>query len=527
MSSQKINKFNKNENFKEEKIISEKTDIVQIKKDLIYYLNNIKIMISRNNFDDNISRTINEFLVEIHKIIEILINSLNLAIFSKNQNEIIQRKDEQNIRNLYGKLFNEKLVNEILENKLYILKKKEKEYELLKQKTGAIVCNGKIICNQRKDNEIIILRTENSLLKTAIKNNEDLIKAKNSIIDTLNNDILLYKTQIKELRLMKTDKFSSFSNINININEPKTTYNNKNINPYNDKSYINSIQMSSSSSKKNKKINYKENYQNKVFSSYQINSRLINKSNNSSKKGNKDDYLRNKNSFKKDNIEQNITNDNSFKYISVNKSLFSPKKESKPKVSNNNLIKKSRQIKKNKLINNKIFDKDFNTISNKIHKRKEAKLKKNSNINNNRIYINHRKANSIQFLENSLKNMNMNLNIYENKEKSFTKDKKSNNNSYNLFSVLRKISEIKNKSLKRNSDSVSITTESLNNNKQDKEKYLNYEMEPYLEKKNDSKGRNEKYINNTKTNRENSFSFMNKSVINKDFMNKTTYDNYY
>ena len=84
MSSQKINKFNKNENFKEEKIISEKTDIIQIKKDLIYYLNNIKIMISRNNFDDNISRTINEFLVEIHKIIEILINSLNLAIFSKN-----------------------------------------------------------------------------------------------------------------------------------------------------------------------------------------------------------------------------------------------------------------------------------------------------------------------------------------------------------------------------------------------------------------------------------------------------------
>ena len=525
MSSQKINKLNKNENFKEEKIISDKIDIFQIKKDLIYYLNNIKIIISKDKFDDSLSRTINEFLVEINKNIEILINSLNFIIFSKNQNEIIQRKDEQNIRNLYGKLFHEKLINEILENKLYILKKKEKEYELLKQKTGAIVCNGKIICNQRKDNEIIILRTENSLLKTAIKNNEDLIKEKNSIINTLNNDILLYKTQIKELRLMQTEKFNSFSNININFNETKSSYNNKNINPYNDKSYLNSIQMSSSSSKKNKKINNKQNYQNKIYSSYQINSRLINKSNNISKKDNKLDYLKNKNSFKSNKIEQNITNENSFKYISVNKSLFSPKNESNSKISNDNLIKKSRQLKKNKFINNKIFEKEFHTISNTINKRKEAKLKKN-NINN-RIYINHRKANSIQFLENSLKDMNMNINMYTNKEKSFSKDKKTNNKSYNLFSVLRKISEIKKKNLKRNSDSSFITIESLNNNRQDKEKYLNYEMISYLEKKNDNKGRNDKYINNSKINGENSFSFMNKSIINKDIRNKTTYDNYY
>lgn len=73
-----------------------------------YYLNNIKIIISRNNFDDNLTRTINVFLVEINKNIEILINSLNFFIFVKNQNEIIQRRDEQNIRNIYGKIFNEK-----------------------------------------------------------------------------------------------------------------------------------------------------------------------------------------------------------------------------------------------------------------------------------------------------------------------------------------------------------------------------------------------------------------------------------
>ena len=82
-----------------------------------------------------------------------------------------------------------------------------------------------------------------------------------------------------------------------------------------------------------------------------------------------------------------------------------------------------------------MFEKEFNTISNTILKRKEAKLKKNDI--NNKIYMNHRKANSIQFLQNSLNNMNINLNIYDNKEKSFSKEKKENNNKiYNLFSVL-------------------------------------------------------------------------------------------
>ena len=189
-----------------------------------------------------------------------------MAIISKNQNEIIQRKDEQNIRNLYGKLFNEKLVNEILENKLYILKKKEKEYELLKQKTGAIICNGKVICNERKDNEIIILRTENSLLKSTIKNNEDLLKEKKEIINSLNNDILLYKNQIEELRKIKQGKYSSFSNINININEPKKEYNNKKMKS---KNYnINDNQ------KLNNTINNKNGINN-IYSSYQMNSQFF------------------------------------------------------------------------------------------------------------------------------------------------------------------------------------------------------------------------------------------------------------
>ena len=207
-------------------------------------------------------------------------NSLNSSIISKNQIENIQRRDEQNIRILCGKYFHEKLMSEILENKLYYSKQKEKEYELLKQKTGAIICNGKVICNERKDNEIIILRTENSLLKNAIKNNEDLIREKNDIINTLNNDILLYKTQLEEFLQMKSGEFSSFSNINININEPKNNYSKKKIYDKNN-SRINTKKIPSSS-KNNKNLNtINVNYQNNIYSSYQINSHLMNKSNNS------------------------------------------------------------------------------------------------------------------------------------------------------------------------------------------------------------------------------------------------------
>lgn len=61
-----------------------------------------------------------------------------------------------------------------------MLSRKEKESQLLKKNRS--ICNGKIICKERKDNEILILRIENSLLKSTIKNNEDLIKEKNDLI---------------------------------------------------------------------------------------------------------------------------------------------------------------------------------------------------------------------------------------------------------------------------------------------------------------------------------------------------------
>ena len=518
MFSPKFNTPPQKEKINEEKLIYNKEDIFQLKKDINIIIDNIKSILYKN-IDDNILIIIDNYFCQINKIIEILMNSLNFSIISKNQIENTQRRDEQNIRILYGKFFHEKLMSEILENKLYYSKQKEKEYELLKQKTGAIICNGKVICNERKDNEIIILRTENSLLKSAIKNNEDLIQEKNDIINTLNNDILLYKTQLEEILQMKSGEFSSFSNINININESKNNYSKKKIYPKKN-GCINTKKIPSSS-KNNKKLNtINVNYHNNIYSSYQINSHLMNKSNNSnsSKKSKRDKLLYNNiNSSKNNTIEQNNTNGQSYKYISVNKSLFSPKNDTNDK--NNN--KKSRKS-NNKLINTDAFPGEYNTISNDIPRKKDSKHKKN--IVNKKIYINHRKANSIQLLENSLKKMS--LESHGKIEKSSSKENKKNinNKSYNLFSVLRKISEIKNKSLQKNSQPSSMTVDNLNSNKQ-KEEYFNLTMFPYSFKKNVNKGRNEKNNNNSKISGDNSFSYMNK-FINKTFINKISNDSY-
>lgn len=88
------------------------------------------------------------------------------------QYESILRYNENKLRLLYSDIYNLKIKNAFLENNIDILLKKEKELKLVKEKTGVIVENGMIVYNDRKDNEIFILRTENSTLKNIININE-------------------------------------------------------------------------------------------------------------------------------------------------------------------------------------------------------------------------------------------------------------------------------------------------------------------------------------------------------------------
>ena len=66
----------------------------------------------------------------------------------------------------------------LLENKIKILKKKEEEYEQLKKLTNVSVENGQFFFTDKKENEIIILKTENSNLKKVILKYEKELEKK-------------------------------------------------------------------------------------------------------------------------------------------------------------------------------------------------------------------------------------------------------------------------------------------------------------------------------------------------------------
>ena len=541
--NENISTANTNEN-KEEKIINKEKDISQLKEELNDNINYIQSNLLNYIEDDKLKKSINHYLCEISKIVDILINSLNSIIKSKKEIEVLQRKDEHKVRIIYSQYFHQKLVNEVLENKITTFCKKEKEYEMLKEKTGAIICNGKVICNERKDNEIIILRTENSLLKSTIANNEDLIKEKTDLIDNLNKEILTYKSKIKGFdKIIEGDmEYPSFPNMNISINDSKQ-YNTKR---KTNKPIANSIKFRTSAKKSNLEqkafINNKKNSSNNIYSTYQNNSKLLNKPKNFIK--NKDDFLKfnklnnlSKNTIKYETIDSSKTN-NSIKYISVNKSLMSPRNNIKIKNKNNDKYnEKSRQMnkeKKNKFKNSKNNSNLNNSIkSNESQTKKKNEIKHKKNIvNNNIINVKHRKAYSIQYHDNSLKKMIINK---RNKERSQSNEKMSNknNNSYNLFSVLKKISEIKNKSLRKNSPGSSSLTSTIsenykNNKHTNSQKYFNPNIIMSYSNKN-NKGRNENYeLNKAKisgnSNKDNSISSNGKTCINKTFIAKDIKD---
>ena len=147
--------------------------------------------------------------------------------------ESILQKYEQKIRTLYSEIFSLKVINTFLENNVELLIKREKEYRLIKEKTGIIIENGTVILNDRKENEIFILRTENSTLKNIITKNE---KELNEIKEKFKTEKENYDKQILNLNLKlnqlkyKLNKYNSkvkgqsSSSININTNDTTNPY---------------------------------------------------------------------------------------------------------------------------------------------------------------------------------------------------------------------------------------------------------------------------------------------------------------
>ena len=141
------------------------------KDELSSYLNDIKNLINNNEKNDpsSLLEKLNSIFNQISNLFEKLLTEL---INTYSQYESRTKLNEQIIRKLHSDVFFEKTANECLENKMAKLIQKQNEFEEIKEKMGVIFCDGQIIHNERKENEILILRTENSNLKNYIEKSE-------------------------------------------------------------------------------------------------------------------------------------------------------------------------------------------------------------------------------------------------------------------------------------------------------------------------------------------------------------------
>ena len=134
------------------------------------------------------------------------------------------RKLEFDIRYYLEREFQHKIKRDTLEMKLNAYMEMENEFEELKEKVKYE--GGKFLNNERKDNEIIILRQENSILKKEIEKYKENNKLYESKIKSEQELIQELKTQISNLtkKISKLEKENvnqpnnNNSSINININ---------------------------------------------------------------------------------------------------------------------------------------------------------------------------------------------------------------------------------------------------------------------------------------------------------------------
>ena len=151
-------------------------------------------------------------------------NKTNNKLNDLNQLENHIRKLEYDIRLLLQREFQNKIKRDTLEMKLNAYMEMENEFEELKEKVKYE--GGKFLNNERKDNEIIILRQENSKLKKEIKKykeNNDLYESK---IKSEQETITELKKQISSL----SKKVTKIEKENINIKQPNNHNSSININ---------------------------------------------------------------------------------------------------------------------------------------------------------------------------------------------------------------------------------------------------------------------------------------------------------
>ena len=202
--------------------IKSETNEINIKEELYILfleikgeLNNRCIEIDKEQFDEKVSNFKTKTLINyLKEIVYTLLNNkfqikpkekmeiennnnipdINTQIYEL-ENEII--KYQADIRNLIQKQFQYKIQKDAMETKLNSYKEMEKDYNLLKEKVKYE--EGRFLNNDRKDNEILILREENSNLKKEILKSEKNSKNYEVLIESEKKRIKELKTQLSHL----------------------------------------------------------------------------------------------------------------------------------------------------------------------------------------------------------------------------------------------------------------------------------------------------------------------------------------
>ena len=202
--------------------INSETNEINIKEELYILfleikgeLNNRCIEIDKEQFDEKVSNFKTKTLINyLKEIVYTLLNNkfqikpkekmeiennnnipdINTQIYEL-ENEII--KYQADIRNLIQKQFQYKIQKDAMETKLNSYKEMEKDYNLLKEKVKYE--EGRFLNNDRKDNEILILREENSNLKKEILKSEKNSKNYEVLIESEKKRIKELKTQLSQL----------------------------------------------------------------------------------------------------------------------------------------------------------------------------------------------------------------------------------------------------------------------------------------------------------------------------------------
>ena len=185
-----------------------------------------------SEIQDISSYTILSLISNIRVFIKEIISLNNYYKENLSQQENMIKKLEFDVKYYLKNLLHYKIQNNSLEIKLNAFVSMEEDYEELKAKVKFE--GGKFLENDRKDNEIIILRNENSRIKKEIKKLESqkiVIESEyNEKIKKLEKDIMVLNKKILDLEKNHRESnndFNSSVNLKLNVKESKDNIANK------------------------------------------------------------------------------------------------------------------------------------------------------------------------------------------------------------------------------------------------------------------------------------------------------------